>query len=205
MDLRTLFIGFLTLVLAVSLAAAGYLYLRLQELETTDIPIPQEVIDAQSQPAEIPTGPMDLIRLYFPTESHDLLSYEVIQTLPNDTLSERLHTAVTELMRGPRQDGLLNPIPEGTQLQSVFWREQDNRAYVSFSPQLLDKNSLNALAEWATIYSIVNTVAEQSSAIREVQILIDGQIIKSDFTTWDWSMPFKPDKTFVRYDIGPSN
>ncbi|MDP8244960.1 MAG: GerMN domain-containing protein [Candidatus Hinthialibacter antarcticus] len=201
MDLRTIFIGVLILVLAASLAAAGYFYLRLQELETTDIPIPQAIIDAQSEPAEMPTGPMDMIRLYFPTASHDLLSYEVVQTLPNETLTERLHTAVTELMRGPRQDGMLNPVPEGTQLQSVFWREQDHCAYISFSPQLIDKNSLNALAEWATIYSIVNTVAEQSSAIREVQILIDGQVIKSEFTTWDWSMPFKPDKTFVRYDV----
>ncbi len=199
--MRILVIGILTLVLFVSLATAGYLYLRVQELETTDIPIPQEIIDAQSGPAEIPTGPMDMVRLYFPTDTHDLLTYEVIETIPSETLPDRLNTAVTELMRGPRQDGLLNPIPEGTTLQSVFWREQDNCAYVSFSPELIDENSLNALAEWATIYCIVNTVAEQSSAIREVQILIDGQVIKSEFTTWDWSMPFKPDKTFVRYDV----
>lgn len=203
MDFKTAFIGLLTLILAVSIGIAGYLYLRVQELETTDIPIPKEIIEAKNKPAEVPTGPMDIIRLYFPVEGQDMLSYETIETLPNDTLTDRLHSAMTELMRGPRSDGMLNPIPEGAQLQSVFWREQDHRAYVSFSKELLDKNSLSALAEWATIYSIVNTVAEQSSAIREVQILIDGQVIKSEFTTWDWSMPFKPDKTFVRYDVQP--
>lgn len=206
MDGRNILIGFLVLVLAGCLFGLGYLYLQLQELQTVDVPIPQAVIDARQRAAieepEPVSGTMDYVTLYYPLANHELLATETIETLPSETLTQKIEIALTELLRGPRGDSLINPIPDGTQLQSVFWREQDSRAYVSFTPALLDERSLHALGEWATIYSIVNTVAEQSPAIRDVQILIDGEPIRSDYTVWDWSLPFEPDMTFVRYDVG---
>ncbi|MBI1390057.1 MAG: hypothetical protein GC154_16570 [bacterium] len=201
--LQTLLILLLGVGLAVCLGFLGYFYTRLQEAEMReDVPVPKEILEARATPQE-ETARMDLLQVYFPTREHNMLASVSIQSLPSDTLTQRIRSAMELLIRGPREENLLAPIPEGTKLQNVYWSESDGRVYVSFSPELLGEDRpMHGLAEWATIYSIVNTAAQQSSAVKDVQILVNGEIIDSGRLVWDWSMPFKPDKSFVQYPVG---
>ncbi len=202
-DFRTLLILFLIVLLLCSLGVIGYLYSN-TEFETVVIPVPQ----VTSTPTPVPTPKQeenqpDLTRmdihLYFLTPNHRQLAVENREITSTHSITERIRQAVENLLEGPISRELINPIPKEAELQSVFWDEKEGRVYVSFTPSLLDNPTGHSLSEWATIYSIVNTVAAQSSAIKDVQLLVDGQEVQSQQTLWDWSLPFEPDTTFVRY------
>ncbi|MFB3785941.1 MAG: GerMN domain-containing protein [bacterium] len=196
MDSRTNLIIALSVLLAASLATAGFLYWQL-ESQSDPIPIPPEVIENEKAAPAFTNG--ITIDLYFLTMDHTQFAVEKRLILEPSSITGRIRQAMEELLRGTLSKNLIAPIPEQTKLQSVFFNEMDGRAYISFSKELIANNPGHALSEWAAIYSIVNTAAAQSAAVKEVQILVDGEIINSDNTLWDWSLPFQPDPTFVRY------
>jgi spore germination protein GerM len=138
--------------------------------------------------------------LFFLSRDHGkLVPYSISVNAPS-SVRGRVKMALDELLKGPPAlyaQEMVNAIPPGTALQSVWWNDREGRVYASFSEELIRGNRAHALAEWATIYSIVNTAAAQSPAIREVQLLVDGQVIDSAYTVWDWSLPFEPDQVFV--------
>lgn len=200
MDIRTVIIVVLLMMLLGSFGALGMIYYQ-QSLTTPDIPIP----DALRQPRETPDAPvidniLQDMRLFFLSRDHGKLTTHIIHANAPSSVSGRVQMALEELLKGPPplvSREMLGAIPAGTVLQSVWWNDREGRIYASFSEDLILGYRAHALAEWATIYSIVNTVAAQSPAIREVQLLVDGQIIDSAYTVWDWSLPFEPDQVFV--------
>lgn len=200
MDIRTIFIIGLSILLAATIAVSGYLYWL---LEKKPQPIPVPNLASLSQPVQSSSDVSERIDLYYLTPDQSQFIVDKRLTIRSETITERIHKALDELLNTKKTpSNLIAPIPYGTQLQSVYWNEMDGRVYVSFSKEILDNNPGHALSEWATIYCIVNTVAAQSATVKEVQILIDGETIHNAYANWDWSHPFQPDHTFVRYQTG---
>jgi spore germination protein GerM len=139
-----------------------------------------------------------MVPLYFLSMDQRLLVRERRAIALKGRLEERLTTIVEELLAGPRLRNLLRTIPPGTRLQSLFWDQSERCVVVSLSREFLDRRPGHALAEWASVYSLVNTVADHDSSIRSVQILVDGELVEEG-ALWDLSDPFAPDHTFVLY------
>ncbi len=199
-DFRTLLIIILSILFLVSLTAVGYLFFQLdsQPPQITLPPLPTPSTPIKSRETELKqTG----INVFYLTKDYTQLESERRTIFKPDSITNLVLAALKELVRRPVSSNLINPIPKNTKIENVFWSEEEGRIYVSFSEELLDNKSEHALSEWAIIYSIVNTAADQSPRIKDVQILINGEIIQSENTVWDWSLPFAPDKTFVRYNI----
>jgi len=202
MDIRTILIIGLSILLTATIAVSGYFYWQLEK-KPQPIPIPN--LDSLSQPVQSSSDVSERIDVYYLTPDQSQFMVDKRLIIKAETIPERIHKALDELLNTKKiPSSMIAPIPPGTQLQSVYWNEMDGRVYVSFSKEILDNNPGHALSEWATIYCIVNTFAAQSATVKEVQILIDGETIHNPNAIWDWSHPFQPDHTFVRYQTGSS-
>ncbi|RJP24945.1 MAG: hypothetical protein C4527_17870 [Candidatus Omnitrophota bacterium] len=200
MDIKTVLIVLLFLLFLGCLSVVGYLFLQLesQQPQYTLPVLPTPAIQNTPQSWEPQqTG----VSVFYLTKDYTQLETEKRVIAHTDSLTERIHLALKELLRKPISSNLINPIPEGAQVENVFWSEAEGRVYLNFTEQLLSDTAGHALHEWAMIYAIVNTTAELSPRIKDVQILVNGEIIQNSHTVWDWSLPFAPDKTFVRYTI----
>lgn len=201
MDKRTYIIFLLFFMFLAAAAATGYLFWELKN-KPAPIPIPPDIAQAMQTLPDKPEN-SERIDLYYLSPDHSQLIKDTRLILRSSTIPDRIRKALEELLKiNKAPSNLISPIPNGAKIQSVFWSELDGRAYISFSRELIDNNPGHALSEWATIYSIVNTVAAQSAAIKEVQLLVDGEIIVSSKMNWDWSLPYRPDSTFVHYTTG---
>ncbi len=143
------------------------------------------------------------VPLYFLSSDHRLLVKERRTLVLSGRLEDRLEILVRALIGGPSARNLLPTIPEGTRLQSLFWDEAQKCVVLSLSREFIDSRPGHALAEWASIYSLVNTLADHDSAIQTVQILVEGELVEDDLL-WDLTEPLAPDKTFVFYDSAES-
>ncbi|HOE12907.1 MAG TPA: GerMN domain-containing protein [bacterium] len=163
-------------------------------LELPPIPVKEEPPD-ENNTFTVP--------LYFLSSDHRLLVKERRTLVLSGRLEDRLETLVKALIDGPSARNLLPTIPEGTRLQSLFWDEAQKCVVLSLSREFIDSRPGHALAEWASIYSLVNTLADHDSAIQTVQILVEGELVEDDLL-WDLTEPLAPDKTFVFYDSAES-
>jgi spore germination protein GerM len=163
-------------------------------LELPPIPVKEEPPD-ENNTFTVP--------LYFLSSDHRLLVKERRTLVLSGRLEDRLEILVRALIGGPSARNLLPTIPEGTRLQSLFWDEAQKCVVLSLSREFIDSRPGHALAEWASIYSLVNTLADHDSAIQTVQILVEGELVEDDLL-WDLSEPLAPDKTFVFYDSAES-
>lgn len=197
MDTRTIVIITLSLLLLMAIAISGYFYWQL-ETQPDPFPIPEPIRIAQENPQ--PADGSERFDVFFLTPDHSQLIKETRMSLRSSVINERIRKALEELLNPQKiSSNLIAPIPAGTKLQCIFWNELDGRVYVSFSNELIVNAPGNTLDEWAIIYSIVNTVAAQSVAIKDVQILVDGNVVNAPSLNWDWSRPFQSDQTFVQY------
>lgn len=196
MDFRTVLIAvllFLVAAMAVMLAMVQY-----PPADGGPVPFPggpgSGAVPPQS--AEAPQSG-NYMRVYYLTHDQNQLHAERRLIVNTGPISARVERAMEAFLDGPKSSNLVSPVPSGTQLQSVFWSEQNRCVYISFSEEILKNHPGHALAEWGTIYAIVNTAAGQSPAVERVHILVDGREIANPNTLMDWSKPFEPDATFV--------
>jgi len=196
MDIRALIILLLIILLIGSLGVVYYLYKEVN-VPPGEISIPKVAV----KPNAAMPGNLSLeVEVYYLTADQQQLAVEKREIAPTNSITERMENALQFLLREPASHDLISPIPKGTQLESIFWSEPDGRVYVSFSEDLITKAPGHGLSEWATIYSIVNTAAAQSAAVKDVLILVGGAIVsqRNNFNTlWDWSLPFRPDHSLV--------
>lgn len=81
---------------------------------------------------------------------------------------------ILEVQLGPPPDGLVSAIPEGTRLKELFL-SADGKAYVDLSREISTNHHGGSLDELLTVYTIVNALTENLTAVTEVQILVDGR------------------------------
>ena len=100
-----------------------------------------------------------------------------------------------ELVKGPDiNSGLLPTLPTGTQLRDINIR--NGLCTVDFSAELKTNHPGGSSWELMTVYSIVNTLT-RFSAVEEVQILVEGQIVETLAGHVDLSKPLVRDEHII--------
>jgi hypothetical protein len=85
---------------------------------------------------------------------------------------------LVEAQLQPPPAPLLQAIPEGTSVRSVFIGEHGD-AYVDMSAEISRNHPGGSLEELFTVYAIVNVLTVNLPAITSVQILVDGQEVET--------------------------
>ncbi len=112
-----------------------------------------------------------MLSLYFANEEETALVEErrKVTLSLTDKLQE---TVVSELIRGPEEEGHQKLIPEGTQIQSIWIK--DEVCYVDLNGIFINRFFKSPQVGELVVYSIVNSISGLLG-IQYVQILIDGE------------------------------
>lgn len=111
------------------------------------------------------------LRLYFVSSDGRYLTSEH-RTLFVEGDPELERYVIEELLRGPNDDTLTSPIPEGTQLISVT--SEEGFVTVNLSAEFLTGKADSFLGERLTLLSIVNSLTSLAE-IQGVSISVDGE------------------------------
>ena len=187
-----------TLVLLVVLVLATGVLLLLREAG------PDRPVVGGSQFVAVQGGAMDhpgqqTFHLFFLSRDEPLLVEEVRWVPQGGDLETLITQTVAALAADSTDEALISPLPPGTRLLSCFYEDESRRAVLDLSAEVLEGQPGDTFSEWATIYSLVNSVALLSPRIDEVLLLCEGDPVRRSPGNWDWLYPFKPDTTFVRY------
>ncbi|MGD9347491.1 MAG: GerMN domain-containing protein [Candidatus Aminicenantes bacterium] len=134
------------------------------------------------------------ITLYFLSKDDNYLHSEKREIVEHPSLVRQAIQSVEELLNGSQQ-GLLSPLPEGTELREFFITKR-GVAYVDFSGEIRDEHLSGTSAEMGTVFSVVNTLTYNFKSIKKVFILIDGSEKETLAGHIDLSRPLVP-----RYDL----
>jgi hypothetical protein len=116
------------------------------------------------------------------------------------TVNAQAEELVKALIEGPGEGlktGLTRTFPEGTLLKSVRV-EKDGLAWVDFDKTLVDRHPGGSSSEVATVYSLTNTLVQNLSAIKKVQIMVDGKVHETLNGHVDTRYPFTFNKELVK-------
>jgi len=195
-NLKTIF----SLLVIVVLVIFGYLIFnkfvvpvweRYKEkpIVTKEVPYKEEEIK-EVQP--VPIEEMVEVNLYF---SDSQAMYLVPEKRKISQIPSLARQAVIELIKGPENSDLYPTIPEGTQVNEVYIA--DDIAYIDLSEEIFINHPGGSSGELMTVYSMVNTLTEIPT-IEGVQILVEGNEMKSLVGHIDISMPLLRDEDWIK-------
>ena len=145
---------------------------------------------------EPPVSENKLVNVYFADKSQRFLSAEdrvVPDTGDPVDLGKQIMMA---LLQGPRSN-LMRTIPSGTRLNALFVAA-DGTGYVDLSETVTEQHSGGSRSEILTIYSIVNSLVLNISAVKTVKILIAGKEAWTLAGHVDIRFPFKAEMLLIR-------
>jgi spore germination protein GerM len=133
--------------------------------------------------------------IYFPNEDGTHLvgtdGFENIEGL------ELYNYVVSQLIRGPEDESLYNPIPKGTRLLPfgddlgpIVVDEDTKIAMVNFSKELVENHPGGSTGETMTIASIVNTLTSFRD-IEKVEIYVEGELLDTLAGHMDLDQPLE--------------
>ncbi|KJS17426.1 MAG: hypothetical protein VR69_04775 [Peptococcaceae bacterium BRH_c4b] len=148
--------------------------------------------DADKPPIVAAEKPV-MVTLYFADSQAEKLLPEEREVLVENgkSLGE---VVVSELIKGPRQEGLTKTIPESAKLLSL--NVVDGVANVNFSKEIQTKHWGGSAGETMTVYSITNSLAKLDG-IKKVQFLVEGKKVESLLGHMDTSEPVEPGMDLV--------
>jgi len=111
------------------------------------------------------------VDLYFADVTGRRLSIER-REVAGESRADLLKKILEELIRGPEDPSRMRTLPETAQVRTVFFR--DDTAWVDLDSAVRDEHPGGTWTEVLTVYSIVNTLVENFSDVRQVQILLEG-------------------------------
>jgi len=155
---------------------------------TKEVPYKEEKKEVEPVPIE----EMVEVNLYF---SDSQAMYLVPEKRKISQIPSLARQAVIELIKGPENSDLYPTIPEGTQVNEVYIA--DDIAYIDLSEEIFKNHPGGSSGELMTVYSIVNTLTEIPS-IKGVQILVEGNEMKSLVGHIDISMPLLRDEDWIK-------
>lgn len=132
------------------------------------------------------------LKVYFPTPDGKGLSSEERAVAQSTDESQEVKELVTELIRGPLSPELTPALPAETRVKSVFIDPATGTAYIDFSREVQTQFPGGAWTETLAIYSVVNTLTEDFPDIKQVQLLVDGNVTESLAGHIDTTRPFAP-------------
>jgi hypothetical protein len=127
---------------------------------------------ATTEPVATPATPKIKARLFYVSEDGlRLIGLERDVPIGEGTLAQARRIVEAQLERPAAP--LLTAIPEGTKLRAIYLGSA-GEAFVDLSRDVSSAHAGGALDEILTVYSIVNALTANLSAVRTVQILVDG-------------------------------
>jgi germination protein M len=188
-----------SLLIIVIIVIVGYLVFnkfivpvweRYKEKPIVTKEIPYEEERKEVQP--VPTEEMVEVNLYFSDSQAMYLVAEKRKISQAPSLAKQ---AIVELIKGPESSDLYPTIPEGTQVNEVYI--VDDIVYIDLSEEIFKNHPGGSSGELMTVYSIVNTLTE-IPMIKGVQILVEGNEMKSLVGHIDISMPLLRDGDWIK-------
>ena len=183
---RRLLIIFLILCAAVAVGGPGFP----QEQSGSQKPGLDQILE-ESGVEDFP------VYLYFVDKENDYLISEVRRIREKQPVQTYCRHIVEELLSGPRGEGLVRTLPQGTALRAVYVTDE-GVAYLDFTAPIADKHPGGIRTELMTVYSIVNTLVLNVSAVDRVKLLIEGQETETLAGHMDTRFPLKADMLLVR-------
>lgn len=135
------------------------------------------------------------VKLFFETPDRAGLVTEERSVAFSADLSRQLRLVVEELVQGS-SSGLISPLNPATRVLEVFVTG-GGVAYVDVSKEVALDHAGGSASELMTVYSVVNTIAENFPAIRRVQILVEDRPTETLAGHVDVSRPLMPDMTLL--------
>ena len=135
------------------------------------------------------------VALFFVASDGNSFHEETREIGGGTTTTEDAKRTLTELVNGPKGDGLAPTVPRDAKLLNLFI-DSSGTAYVDFNQGLRDRLSGGAQGELYTVFSIVNTLASNFVQITRVQILVEGAEISTLAGHVDTRMALLPQYVF---------
>ncbi|MFP4531741.1 MAG: GerMN domain-containing protein [Desulfobacterales bacterium] len=136
------------------------------------------------------------VYLYFVDKGNAYLVSEARKIRNNTDPQAYCRRIVQALINGPGAE-LARTIPSDTRLRAVYITS-DHTAYVDLSAAAANSHSGGVRTELMTVYSIVNTLILNVSAVDRVKLLIDGQEADTLAGHIDIRFPLNADMLLVR-------
>src|SRR5215471_1691528 len=188
-------------VVVVSVLAVALLYLRVlaRRIFFEDVQRTEQTARAQLSAValESESGRKESVTLYFPSPSNrgKLVTEGRSMTMAaND--SDRIRQIMLALIAGPTQGGGRS-LPTSAEVRAVFLTP-DGTAYLDLSSSALSGFLPGIESETLAIYSIVDSLAANVSAVKKVKILVQGQEAETLDGHADLTGAFAPDMARVQ-------
>ena len=162
---------------------------REKPIVTKEAPFKEE---ERKEVQPVPTEEMVEVNLYF---SDSQAMYLVAEKRKISQIPSLPRQTINELIKGPENPDFYPTIPKKTQVNEVYI--VDDIAYIDISEEMFKSHPGGSSGELMTVYSIVNTLTE-ITPIKGVQILVEGNEMKSLAGHIDISMPLLRDEDWIK-------
>lgn len=185
------------LLILLGTLAGGAVYLRFLARGIAPQPPAEHAEDVArtklSEAALQPASPQQTATLYFPSLEQGTLVEEkrLISWAASD--ADRIRQVILALVEGSHQ-GLGRSLPPSASIRAVFLTA-DGTAYLDFSKQSVEELKPGIAAESLAVGSIVNSIAANVPAVKQVKILLEGQDVDTLGGHADLSNALVPDLT----------
>jgi len=168
----------------------GEMVLRYQQPPEIS-PSPGVTLPPEEELGKLPPSQEEEVILYFSNPDFTALVGEKRKIKKDSKWMERI---LEELLKGPKDRSLYNPIPPSTRLNAVFL--EGDIAYVDLSVEMAKNQSGGTSQELLSVYAIIDTLTAFPE-IRKVKILIDGEETSTLCGHIDISQPLERDERLI--------
>jgi len=113
------------------------------------------------------------VQLYFTAPEGEFLVPEPCEIPVGDSDIDSIRHLLVALIAGSRQ-GNVAVLPQKTEILAVVL--ENDLVRINFSRQLVDFHPGGSLTELFTIYSLINSLTENFPYIRQLQIVVEGEV-----------------------------
>lgn len=164
------------LIIIFSLILLGLIILFwIGKLNHTDLRIDKQINDIYSKSSENSNNAR--IRFFWGTSGNQWVTEDREINFVSERIEDKIAQVIEELINGSEHFHY-NPIPEGTQLMSIFL-DKRGVVYIDLTEAFVNNHPGGTSGEIMTIYSLVNTITENFSTIKGVKILVMGKEIET--------------------------
>lgn len=120
--------------------------------------------------------PPRAVQLYYADPQSSYLVAEMRQIAGCDDDRDCIAGMLQELAGDSQQDGV-TVLPSSAKVLAI--ELENDLVRINFSRQLVDHHPGGSLSELLTVYSLINSLAENFSYLRQLQILVEGEVLQT--------------------------